>query len=150
MGPIADNVAITAGSGTTIRTKDRSGIESQIVLLDLNTGGSETLMTGSIPVRPLASATGTISSVSSTVTANTTLLASNANRLGATIFNESTAILYIAFGATCGPTLTPTTYTVQIAAGGFYELSTPAIVYTGVITCTWSAANGSARVTELT
>jgi len=47
---MADNVAITAGSGTTIRTKDHSAVETQIVALDLNPAGAESLMAGAMPV----------------------------------------------------------------------------------------------------
>src|SRR5689334_9841482 len=52
---MADNVvAPFTGSGDAtahVRTKDRSGVETQIVGLDLSPGsGSETLMTGTLPV----------------------------------------------------------------------------------------------------
>lgn len=101
------------------------------------------------PVKHITSGTGNITSVAGTVTANTTVLAANTARLGALVFNDSTAIMWLSLGATCGPTLTPTTFTVSIAAGGYWELPTTGTIYTGIITGTWSAAVGSARVTEL-
>jgi hypothetical protein len=59
------------------------------------------------------------------------------------IFNDSTQVLYIKFGATASAT----SYTVQVAAGGYYELPMP--VYTGIIDGIWASANGNARVTEM-
>lgn len=48
---MADNSIITPGVGETIRDKDRSGVKTQIVGLDLGIGtGSESLMSGAIPV----------------------------------------------------------------------------------------------------
>lgn len=95
-----------------------------------------------------APATGTITSVNDT-NADATILASNANRKGATIYNDSTAILYLALA---NVTATTTVYSVQIPAGGYYELPVcDGGVYTGIIKGIWSAdASGAARVTELT
>jgi hypothetical protein len=72
-----------------------------------------------------------------------TLLAANTSRFGATVFNESTAVLYLKLGATASTT----DYTVKMDAGDFYE--TP-YDYTGIICGIWSSANGSARITEIT
>jgi hypothetical protein len=49
---MADNTVITPGAtGDAIRDKDRSGVKTQIVGLDLGIGtGSEVLMAGSLPV----------------------------------------------------------------------------------------------------
>lgn len=95
-------------------------------------------------VKEQRSSTSTLSNVSSSAT-NVTLLASNANRLNAAIFNDSTQILYVKLGTTASTS----SYTVQIAAGGYYELPTVNI-YTGIIDGIWASANGNARVTELT
>lgn len=93
-------------------------------------------------------ATGTITSVNDT-NADTTILAANTNRKGATVYNDSTALLYLALAST---TSSATNYTVQVPAGGFYEL--PMMeggVYTGVIKGIWASdASGAARVTEFT
>jgi hypothetical protein len=86
--------------------------------------------------------TGTITSVVSAA-ADTIILAANVNRQGATIFNDSTAILYLALSNVVA---TNAVYTVQIAAGGYYEVPAK---YTGIIKGIWAAANGNARVTEL-
>jgi hypothetical protein len=71
-----------------------------------------------------------------------TCLASNANRLGASIYNDSTAILYAKFGATASTT----SFTQRIEGGGTYEIP---FGYTGIIDCIWASATGSARTTEL-
>ena len=86
-----------------------------------------------------------VTSVNSAAT-NTTLLAANANRIGATIHNSDANALYVKFGATA---TTTTSYTVKIAADGYYEF--PAPVYRGIVDGIWSADGaGSAQITELT
>ena len=75
--------------------------------------------------------------------ANVNLLALNLNRLGAMIYNDSTATLYIKLGTTASLT----SYTVQVAPLGYYEVP---YGYTGNIDGIWSSANGNARITELT
>jgi hypothetical protein len=90
----------------------------------------------------VAASTGTASNVASSAS-NVTILASNSSRKGATIFNDSTAVLYIKFGATASAT----SYAVQIPSMGYYEVP---FKYTGIIDGIWAAANGNARVTELT
>lgn len=93
-----------------------------------------------------AAATGTNTSVAGTVSASTTILAANVARLGATVFNDSTSILYLSLGATC----TTTNFTVKLAAGAYYELPNDSTGWVGIITGTWATATGNARVTELT
>jgi hypothetical protein len=88
------------------------------------------------------SPTATLSNVASSAT-NVTVLASNTARLGATIYNDSTAVVYLKFGATASTT----SFTVKVAAGGYYELP---FGYSGIVDGIWASANGSARVTELT
>lgn len=78
-------------------------------------------------------------------TTSTVLLAANASRKGAAIYNESAANLFIAFAATASATA----YTIKLPAGGYYELPTTAC-YTGTISGVWDAdSTGSARITEL-
>jgi hypothetical protein len=73
-----------------------------------------------------------------------TILASNAARKGAMIYNDSTAILYLDLS---GGTASNSSFTVPLNPQAFFELPGPAI-YTGLITGIWAAANGNARVTE--
>lgn len=89
------------------------------------------------------STTGTTSSVGDSAT-NVTLLASNANRKGATIYNDSTASLYVKLGATASLT----DFTMVCDARGYFEVP---YGYTGIIDGIWSSdAGGDARITELT
>ena len=88
--------------------------------------------------------TATLSNVAASAT-TVTVLAANANRLRAVIHNDSvSATLYIKFGATASLT----SFTYKLAPDDTYE-SPSANVYTGVIDGIWSAATGSARITEM-
>jgi hypothetical protein len=101
-------------------------------------------VSGTVTATTTKPGTATQTSVASTVTTNTTLLAANAARLGASIYNESTSVLFILLGA---GTESATVYTLQMAAGAYYEVPN---AFTGIIKGHWVTANGSARVTELT
>lgn len=81
----------------------------------------------------------TPTSVASSAT-SVVLFAAAASTRGRTIFNESTAVLYMAFAAAASTTA----YTCQIAAGGYYEVPGN---FSGVISGIWTSANGSARLT---
>lgn len=82
-----------------------------------------------------ASVAGSASSV--------TILAANTARAGATIANDSSAVLYLKLGATASTT----SFTVAMAANSYYEVP---FGYTGIIDGIWASATGSARITELT
>ena len=59
-------MTLNAGSGgASVRAKDRTGVETQIVALDLNPAGSETLMSGAMPASQ--SGTWNITNISGTV-----------------------------------------------------------------------------------
>jgi hypothetical protein len=91
------------------------------------------------------STTGTPTQVASNVAAQT-ILAANANRKGAGIYYDGAAILYLILS---GTTPTSSVYTIKMGSGlaTYYE---PPANYTGIIRGIWSAAVGSAVVTELT
>jgi len=95
-----------------------------------------------------APATGTITSVNDTNT-DTTILASNVARKGATVFNDSTVVLYLALA---NVTSSSTVHSVQVPAGGYFELPLcDGGVYTGAIKGIWASdASGAARITEFT
>lgn len=89
------------------------------------------------------SATSAVTSVSGS-TSNVTLLASNANRLGASIYNDSTRDLYLKLGATSSTT----SFTTVVPRKGLYEVP---FGYTGIIDGIWdTGVSGAARVTENT
>jgi hypothetical protein len=88
-----------------------------------------------------SAATTTRTSVSALV-ADTAILAADPTRKGATIFNDSTATLYLGYGSTAVST---TNYSVQVAPGSYLEV--PAQFVQCAIRGYWAAANGAARVT---
>ena len=93
------------------------------------------------PIHPKA-ATSAQTSVAGSATV-VTILAANTARLGATVFNDSAALLYLHLGASASTTV----HTLQIPASGYYEVPS---LYTGILTGLWASATGSARVVELT
>lgn len=88
-------------------------------------------------------ATATLTNVASSAS-SVQLLAAASTRRGFSIYNDSTAVLYVKFGTTASSS----SYTLQLAAGGYYE--TGVMVYSGRIDGIWASANGNARITELT
>lgn len=88
--------------------------------------------------------TGTITSVTA-VTTTATILAANPRRKHATIFNDSTAYLYLALASGATTSL----FTIKMDPGGYYEVPPQDGSCVGIITGVWSAVNGAARVTEL-
>lgn len=98
--------------------------------------------TGTYTTKEVRSATPTQTSVNDTAV-STTLIASNANRLGATIFNDSTVALYVKLGGTASTT----SFTIKLDAQDYYEIP---FGYTGVVDGIWASdASGAARITEL-
>jgi len=95
-----------------------------------------------VTTKETRSATGTQTSVAGSA-ANVTLLASNANRLGASIYNDSTAILYVRFAATA----TTSNFSAKLFPDDYLEVP---FEYTGIIDGIWASATGNARVTEFT
>lgn len=75
---------------------------------------------------------------------STSLLAANTSRKGATIWNDSSAILYVLLGT---GTASATVCTVKLIADAYYEVPAG---YTGAIKGIWASATGAARITELT
>jgi hypothetical protein len=117
-------LSISAGSGGTV--------------------GSTPTVTGAVAVSSLpAASTATLSNVSGSAS-SVTVLAANSARKGAIVMNDSTAILYLKFGATASAT----SFTYKLNGGETLELpSSP--VYAGIIDGIWASATGAARVTEL-
>lgn len=131
-----------AGRAFGVKAKVFAPIDPWIVTIDY----WDTLMPLSNPaqvtVTPPTSSVVTATSVTAATT-NTSLLASNTNRKGATIWNNSNATLNLELGGSAGASA----YTAQLAPGGYYEVP---YGYTGAIAGIWSAANGSALVREFT
>lgn len=96
----------------------------------------------SFTASPPKSSTSITSSVAA-ATSSVTLLASNSNRLGATIFNDSSQFLYVKLGTTASVT----DYTIKLFPAGYYEVP---FGFTGEIDGIWAGTGGFARVDELT
>lgn len=96
----------------------------------------------SVTVNQPISDTSTPTTVAASTTSQT-LIVANSNRKGLTVWNNSTATLYIDFDSAASAS----DYAVKIAADGYFEMP---FNYTGVISSIWSAANGNALVRELT
>lgn len=143
------SVAITPGSGVSVRAITGVGSGSatvqQVVTL-ADSGGNLVASWAPLPVqsKPLQTSTSALTQVTA-ATSTTTVLASNSSRVGAYVFNDSTATLYLAFASTASTTA----YTLQVPPGGTYLHDGP-VIYTGQLSGIWSAANGAARVTEVT
>jgi hypothetical protein len=126
--------AFTSGSGTaTLVPAAATAVSS------LSTTGASSI--GSINRMGMAH-TPTLTSVAA-ATSSTSLLAANLNRIGATFYNDSTAVLYLALNTSASTTA----YTVQVPQNGYYE--TP-YGYDGAIFGIWASVNGNVRITELT
>lgn len=96
-----------------------------------------------ISTTPLTTSTATHSDVGASVT-TVTLLAANANRLGATIYHDATVgMLSVRYGSGASSSNRDTV----LMPGG--TLRVP-YSYTGIITGIWSVASGNARVAEFT
>ena len=91
-----------------------------------------------------AASTATLANVAGSAS-SVTIAAANTDRKGLVIVNDSTAILYLKFGATASAT----SFTYKLNGGETYEASGPAL-YTGRVDGIWASATGAARVTELT
>jgi hypothetical protein len=86
--------------------------------------------------------TVTLANVASSAT-STTIFAATALARGRTVYNDSTAVLYLALD---GSVASNSNYTVQLAAGAYFEFPAPAV--SGLVTGIWASANGNARVTS--
>lgn len=84
--------------------------------------------------------TATEANVASSASSVTLFAAGVAN--GRTIFNDSSAVLYVKFGATASTS----SYTFQMQPGAYFEFPQP--VYGGQVDGIWASANGNARVTS--
>jgi hypothetical protein len=91
--------------------------------------------------KPLFSNAGTKANVSGSAS-SVAILAANDDRLAATIWNDSAAILYLDL---TGGTATATSCTVKLVADAYFEVPNRV---TGAITGIWASATGAARVTE--
>jgi hypothetical protein len=93
-----------------------------------------------VTVTPSTSDSAAPTSVSAS-TNSVSLLTANSARKGTTIWNNSTANLFVELGETA----TTSVFTARLGAGGYYEVP---FSYIGAISGIWDAVNGSALVRE--
>ena len=117
---MADNLTIP------VATKDIGGFHHQRVL-------------------PTSAATASVTSVDDN-NASVSLLAANSNRISATIFNDSSALLYVLLGT---GTASSTNYTAKVYSNGYYEIPS---TWQGAVQGIWATDpnDGAARITEMT
>lgn len=145
-----NGVAPAFGSGVRGATVQRVTIATDDVV-PASQSGTWTVQPGNTQnttpwlVKEGRSGTGTTSQVNDSAS-SVTILASNSSRLGATVYNDSSALLYLRLSA---GTATSTDYSARVYPNGYFEV--PAN-YTGAIVGIWATDpnDGAARVTEFT
>jgi hypothetical protein len=118
----------------------KSTAPAMCILNSTRTDCTTALSTAATPAA--SAATTSVASSASPVT----LLSLNSRRSGASITNDSTAILYVLLGA---GTVSSTNYSYAIDA----KTTVPGVLdvpadWTGIVTGVWVTANGVARITE--
>jgi hypothetical protein len=131
---VSPNSAVTIAGQVNIGSMPSSGNVLTVNTTTPFLAGPATLLA--------ANATTTVCSSVAANTGGVTLLSSNSTRKGYSCFNDGTATLYLCESGSASTT----NYTVQIPPLGLYEGPVP-VTYTA-ITGIWSAASGSARMTE--
>lgn len=122
------------------------GISAQLESIDTATrmkpvpGSMKVTNADGSPILPRATDTSQDSPIINTT--RQVLLAPNPNRIGATVYNEGTASCYLKLGSG----VSTTSYTLQIANGGYYELP---YRYTGQIEGVTASSTAQLRVTEV-
>lgn len=86
------------------------------------------------------------SSVNSSATSVALFTATSNQVAMRTVYNDSTAKLYLKYGVGASTT----SHAVQIVAGGYFEFpQSGSGVYNGVVEGVWASANGAARCVEM-
>lgn len=149
--PVATPVAARLSDGTAFLTTtggrlsvDASGVAVPITdnagSLTVDDGGGSLTVDGSVTALDEDSATGTHANFTGSG-ASQTIIASNASRKGATVYNDSGVVCYVKLAATASST----SFTVKMVDQSYFEVP---FKYTGIIDALW--ASGSVRVVELT
>ena len=103
-----------------------------------------TVDTGSGHTQAVVAQSATLTNTSTAASASSvSVLASNAARLGATLYNDSGVSCFVKLGTTASAT----DFTVKMAAGSYYEVP---FGYNGIIHAIWGSATGNMRASEFT
>lgn len=154
LGAPADAAASSDNATSGLIGLVKRGLQNWTTLLTriptLTLSGSRLQVDGSGVTQPVSGTVATTVAVRSPTTtsvassaSSVTILAANANRRGCSIANDSTATLRLSFST---PATTANAFLV-LPPGAFILLDQQMIV-TGIIYGIWSAANGTAQVTE--
>ncbi len=141
-GEIAVKVVNPDGSNVSSGGGGGDATAANQVIGNASLASIDSKLTSPITTKEQTYSVSTLTNVAST-TSSTTLAASNINRKGLIIYNDSNRTLFIKYGATASST----SFTVKIIGDGVHYMS--GAIYTGVVDGIWSAVNGSARVTEI-
>lgn len=136
--PASTLAAVTAITNTVTIKADTPANQTNALKVD-----------GSAVTQPISNSlettsTGTITSVANS-TSSVSVLASNANRKGFILHNDSTTTVFVAYSATA----TLTAFTLRLTSQASY-FSNQLPIYRGALSAISSAVNGSLRITELT
>lgn len=155
IGKLAANSGVDIGDVdiTSIAAGDNNIGNVDIVTMPSVVIGSGTItsvttvgtITNTVPTKEVRSATVAQTTVADTTT-STTILSSNTARLGATIENDSSAVLYLLLGS---GTASATNYSVRMVQYAYYEVP---YGFTAALSGVWASdpGDGAARVTEIT
>jgi len=141
LGKAEDAAHTTGDTGVAVWAVRNDGNATSFTNTTGDYNPISTLSDGSVHVVQQAQ-TSTGSNVAGSAT-SVTLLSANNSRKGGSIYNDSSAILYVKFGTTASTT----DFKVALAAGSYYEIPAG---YVGRIDGIWASATGSARVAEET
>jgi hypothetical protein len=143
---LINNAEVHRVSGTT--TPLTTHLNFPITLQSINSSGASNRILavrnigmGGFGQRPATTQTSTTSTVAGSAS-SVQLLAHNGGRKGATVYNDSTALLYVKLGTTASTS----DFTVKMQPDQYYEVP---FDYVGKIDGIWASATGNARMTEL-
>lgn len=130
-----------------IRVRCTAYTSGTVYVYIISSMGSDPISTnipsGVQAITPKVASNVALSNVTASIT-SVVLLANNPTRLGAVLHNDSTAILYLKYSVTASNT----SYTYKIGPDDHWEMPDN-LCWTGSIAGIWTAATGTARITEL-
>lgn len=133
-----------------LRTVAISSVNNVVVNSGTITIGGGTIGTlasvgGTVTTSEIGASAGALTAVTGSTAAHVTVLAANANRRGACIYNNTTLNFFVSMGTTAGTG--DASYTVKMTPGSYYEFPGPKI-FTGSVTAIASGTGGTISVTE--
>lgn len=141
--PWSSNVTQIAGNAIDTNSGNKSaGTQRVVIATDQPAFSTPVPVSGTVTATPKQSSTSAISTVAASAS-NVTLLAANAARVEYTVYNDSTANLYLVENSAAASL---TAFTWKIPPGGGWDST----IWTGQVNGIWDSATGNARITERT